>query len=541
MAQGQTGGSQSQWNVVDNVNVSLGSHQLKAGIDYRRLAPSGILPAFNASYTFVSEGAVESNNALAFWNRNARTHPLFKNVSAFVQDEWRLSQRLNLSLGLRWDVNPAPSAAGGLKAYTIQGTGPDTWTLAPQGTPLWRTTWYNFAPRIGVAYIARNTPNQTVIRGGAGLFFDTGQQLGAIAFENAPGFTSTATPALQFPGNPTATTPPIVNPPPPGSRYVQIQDPSPHLQLPYALQWSASIQQALGRAQTVGVFYVGSHSGRLLRLTEFRSSTNPLSSLFRIAQNGLSSDYDSLQIQFQQRMSRGLTTLASYAWSHCLDYGSQNYAYGYQRGNCDVDIRSNVSAAFSYDIPNIGGNRFAKLVANHWGIDDRFIARTAFPVILDGVSLLQPDGQIYHAGLNLVPGQPLYLYGPDCDSRLRALGNLKPNQSCPAGRAINPLAFSSVSTGFGNAPRNFARGFGVWQMNFAVRREFPIYEKLKIQFRAEAFNIFNHPNFGIVNPSFGQKTFGQATATLASSLAVLNPLYQMGGARSLQFALRLEF
>ena len=78
-------------------------------------------------------------------------------------------------------------------------------------------------------------------------------------------------------------------------------------------------------------------------------------------------------------------------------------------------------------------------------------------------------------------------------------------------------------------------------MDVAIRREFPIYERLKLQFRAEAFNVFNHPNFGNINPYTYQSTFGQATATLASSLGILSPLYQMGGPRSMQFALKLIF
>ncbi len=78
-------------------------------------------------------------------------------------------------------------------------------------------------------------------------------------------------------------------------------------------------------------------------------------------------------------------------------------------------------------------------------------------------------------------------------------------------------------------------------MDFAIRRDFPIHERLRLQFRAEAFNIFNHPNFGLVNSRFGQKTFGQATNTLASALGVLSPLYQAGGSRSTQLALKLVF
>jgi hypothetical protein len=107
---------------------------------------------------------------------------------------------------------------------------------------------------------------------------------------------------------------------------------------------------------------------------------------------------------------------------------------------------------------------------------------------------------------------------------------------------VNPNAFANPATGqFGNAPRNFVRGFGSWQMDVAIRRDFPIYERLKLQFRAEAFNVFNHPNFGFVNPVFGSPTFGQATSTLDQSLGTLSSVYQMGGARSMQFALKLVF
>lgn len=200
--------------------------------------------------------------------------------------------------------------------------------------------------------------------------------------------------------------------------------------------------------------------------------------------------------------------------------------------------------AYSYDLPNVGHNGFVNILLHHWGLDDRFTVRTAFPVTLTGFGLLQPNGQFYDEGLNLVPGQPVYLYGSDCNSVLQGLGDLAPGQGCPGGRAINPNAFTNVSSSRGDAPRNYARGFGAWQMDLAVRRDFSFRERLKLQFRAEAFNIFNHPNFGAINGSLcsgSSCTFGQATATLANSLGVLNPLYQMGGPRSMQFALKLVF
>lgn len=332
--------------------------------------------------------------------------------------------------------------------------------------------------------------------------------------------------------------PAIVNPPvPPYSPWGFAS----HLQLPYTLQWNASLQQGLGKLQAVTISYVGSHAARLLQENVYLPSSNPNTSLVTFVQNGLTSDYDSAQVQFQRRLSHGLAVLASYTWSHCIDYGSQNYTIGYQRGNCDFDVRHNLSSAVSFDLPNVGHSSFATAILHHWGIDNRFTARTAFPVTLAGFGLLQPNGELYDEGLSFVPGQPIYLYGSNCASVLQSQGNLQSGQSCPGGKAINPSAFVDVSSGHGNTPRNFARLFGAWQMDFAVRREFPLGEGVKLQFRAEAFNFVNHPNFGAVDGQFGDITFGQATGTLASSLGVLSPLYQMGGPRSMQFALKLIF
>jgi hypothetical protein len=127
----------------------------------------------------------------------------------------------------------------------------------------------------------------------------------------------------------------------------------------------------------------------------------------------------------------------------------------------------------------------------------------------------------------------VYLYGAQCP-------NL-PDSNCPGGRTINPAAFALPAAGNGDAPRNFVRGFGANQVDLAVRRVFPIVEKINLQFRAEAFNILNHPNFGYIQPTYGNVQFGQATQMLNQSLGGLSPLYQQGGSRSMQFALKLQF
>jgi hypothetical protein len=540
--QGPSSAIQRQWNLVDTASFLVGRHQLKLGVDYRRLTPVAVPSSPLIDYLYFSESAVQSNDGLAVAATYAPLYPLYRNFSAFAQDEWKLSSRLNVSLGLRWELDPAPGVTRGLKPYTIEGSSPATWTLAPEGTALWRTTWGNFAPRIGAAYVLRDCADfETVIRGGVGVFYDTGQQAGSAGIQG-PGFSllNILAPA-PFPV-PSSDALPIVNPPVPP--YTVVDGFQSSLKLPYTVQWNATMEQSLGKSQALTVSYVGSYASRLLKDEEYSGSAvgNPNASTIVLYANGLTSDYNALQVQFRRRLSEGLTALGSYTWSHCIDYGSQDLFLAYQRGDCDFDVRQNLSAAFSYDTPNLKRNEFLKAIFDHWGLDDRFSARTGFPVTLSGNQMFDPTtGQQFYGGLNLVPGQPIYFYGANCASVLQGLGDLPAGRECPGGRAINPNAFTAPSSGLGDAPRNFVRGFGAWQMDLAVRRDFPIRDRLKLQFRAEAFNVFNHPNFGYINSNFGQSTFGQATATLASSLGVLSPLYQMGGPRSMQFALKLLF
>jgi hypothetical protein len=164
---------------------------------------------------------------------------------------------------------------------------------------------------------------------------------------------------------------------------------------------------------------------------------------------------------------------------------------------------------------------------NGWGIDGRLMLRDGFPVPLQGSPYADPaTGSILYYGLNTVPDEPLYLYG----------------SQYPGKRAINPAAFSLPASGLaGNAPRNFVRGFGAEQINLAIRRDFTLHEGLSLQFRAETFNLLNHPNFGYIDPTYGDAQFGQSTQMLNQSLATVASQYQQGGPRSMQFALKLHF
>jgi hypothetical protein len=547
LSQGSASGIQRQWNVVDTVDVSLGRHQLRFGIDYRRLSPIVVPSNPFAFYFYGSETSVQTNSVdVAQGQSQAAAYPLYSNFSVFLQDEWRATPRLNLSMGLRWEVNPAPGVTRGTLPYTVQGAQDlSTMTLAPPGTPLWRTSWYNFAPRLGAAYVVRNIAGfETIVRGGGGLFFDTGQQLGSLGFQG-PGVSAVSLfgglfgiPA-GFPALLAQVSPTIINPPVPPYTSANVWAFSPHLQLPYTLQWNLSVEQALGKSQYITVSYVGAHAARLLQQSQVTAGNfNPNFGTVFFNKNGLTSDYSALQMHFQRRLSHGLQSLASYTWSHSIDYGSFNFVVPYTRGNSDFDVGHNFSGALTYELPNTFENKLAGAMLHHWGLDGRFTARTAFPVpLVSGNIIVDPaTGNTFSPNLDLIPGQPVYIFGSQCAA---VYGN---GRGCPGGRAINPNAFSNPAPGeSGNAPRNFARGFGTWQVDLAIRREFPIYERLKLQFRAEAFNVFNHPSFGVIDSTFGDPTFGQALSTLNSSLGVLNPLYQSGGPRSIQLALRLQF
>jgi hypothetical protein len=535
LTQTTTTGEQEQWNVVDVLSSTLGKHSMKAGMDWRRLTPV-VTPAPNIStYLYTSEAAVQGNNvSVGIGQSQASNYPLYTNFSLFAQDEWKATSRLNISSGIRWDVNPAPGVTHGLMPYTISGLdNPATMVLAPQGTSLWKTTWFNIAPRIGVAYVLNPEPTrQTVIRGGGGVFFDTGQQSGSYGF-SGPGFTATnyfgsafASPAT-FPLSVSAVSPPIfVHPTAP---YGPVYTNPSHLQVPYSIQWNVSLEQALGTSQSVSISYVASNGRRLPQQSELNISDNPAFSTVYVYRSGLSSSYNSLQIKYQRQIVGGLQVLGSYTWSHSLDFGSNNSALPFERGNSDYDVRNNTAAAISYDFPKSrGANRIRPLISG-WGADSRFTARTGFPVTLDGNTAVDPGtGALYYTGLDIVPNNPIYLHGS--------------SSHYPGGRRVNPAAFAlPTSNVVGNAPRNFVRGFGAIQTDLALRKNLRLLDSLQAQFRVEAFNIFNHPNFGSIDAYYGNPQFGEATAVLSQSLGVLSPLYQQGGPRSLQMTLKLVY
>lgn len=535
---------QRQINVIDNLSYQAGNHQLKFGVDYRRLAPIYNPRHYTQQGIFNNVAAITSGRvsaAAAFGIKSSK--PLFNNLSLFGQDSWRAAPSLTITYGLRWDVNPPPSEAEGNLPYALQGVeSRSTFALAPRGQRLYETTYNNLAPRIGIAYRPfQKSGRELTIRGGFGVFYDLGNGQTGEAFTRYP-FATRIAPivGVVFPLSPELAALPTFNPPPPFT----INGYDPQLKLPYTLQWNTTLEYLLGSNQVVSASYVGAAGRRLLR-TQIMSNPNPTFSFVSYTNNGATSDYHAMQLQFERRLSRGLQALASYTWAHAIDEisdeqlttGSINNVV---RGNADFDIRHNFSAAVTYQIPAPGKHSFIKALMGRWATDVIARAQSAAPFSISSGTEVDELGRSVQRRVNLTEGIPIYIDDPSAPGGRRLNNAVDPARPgcrgpfcpAPAGRQ-------------GSLGRNSLRGFPLHQIDFALRRQFNLTDRVHLQIRAEAFNLFNHPNFAIPDNNITSTQFGRSTRTLGTSLSTqgagLSPLFQVGGPRSMQFAVRLGF
>lgn len=527
-----TSSIQRQLNLVDTFSRLIGDHQLKFGVDYRRLSPTFRLSRYFQQALFSNANAVRNATVSSLGllaNRDAE--PRFLNFSAFGQDTWRASQRLTLTYGLRWEINPAPSGAGGDDAYTATGLdNPATMTLAPRGTPLYNTSYLNLAPRFGIAYmLSRRTGLETVLRGGAGIFYDMGTGQSTLGFTQPPFSTNFLLPLptnVPFPiSDAAAQPPPFPNPP-----FASVAAFEPDLKLPRTYQWNFAVEQSLGAAQTLTASYVAALGRELINV---RRLVNPNATFqnVQVVGNEATSDYHALQVQFQRRLSRGLQALASYTWAHSLDDASSDFGIGLDHASSDFDLRHSLSAAATYDIPS-PRQRFARVFFGNWSIDAILRSQSATPVDLIARSFFNVFNETINVRPDLISGQPLYIDNPQA----------------PGGRVFNRAAFAiPPASRQGTLGRNVMRGFPLKQTDFSIRRRFGLGERLSLLFRADVFNVFNHPNFADPNNSLSSSTFGQSTVMFGRGLgsgtfgAGLSPLYQVGGPRSMQFSIKVQF
>ncbi len=540
---------QRQLNVVGSLELVKSSHDFKFGVDFRRLNPSLAQRKYGQTALFSGMANVLLGRALSSSVQSLVTPvvPIYLNYSFYGQDNWRISKRLSLTYGLRYEINPPPTEADGRVPATLeQIVDPRTFRLSPTPQPLWKTTYNNFAPRIGLNFQLSQQPGrETAVRGGYGIFYDQGNGVGGQAFLAGYPYLGTRT----FPTNSQFPFTSAVNitPPNPGSLPLsQLYVFDPNLKLPYTHQWNFAIEQSLGRNQTISASYVAAVGRRLLRQETFGGATlagNPIFQSFSqvfVIWNRATSDYHSLQVKFQRRLANNLQVLSHYTWSHSLDNASNESAPfapslflvpDEDRGSSDFDIRHNFSLALSYDLPRLRNRNIGHALLRNWTIQSFITARSAPPVNVVssrdlgfGSFSLRPD---------YIDNQPLYIN----------------DSSIAGGRRFNRAAFRiPTQARQGSLGRNVMRGFPLFQTDIGIGRSFPIKENFGIEFKADVFNIFNHPNFGNPDGDLSNvNTFGTTLLMLGrdlgggGTLGGLNPLYQLGGPRSIQLSLRAHF
>jgi hypothetical protein len=542
---------QRQMNVVDNVFLVKGAHQIKFGIDYRRLSPTyGIHPSQNVNFFSEPEVTSATPSSVSIFN-NDSARPRYDNYSLYGQDTWKITRRLTLDLGLRWELNPAPTEADGKMpavALGITDNPPDVSkaTLAPAGTPFYKTFYTAFAPRFGAAYQLNSTSGrETVLRGGFGVYYDLGS---AGATSGYPLNVRKRLTAVSFPLSAANAALPAITVPTSLPTTATVFSNAENLKLPYTLQWNVALEQSLGRQQSLSLSYVASAARRLLTRQQLNNPAgvltgprpNPKFAGITYTWNGPTSDYHSLQAQYRARFTRGLQALVNYTWSHAIDEVSNDIGtLTLSRGNADFDVRHNLSAAVTYNLPSPNGAPVLKHLFGNWLLDGIVHAQTGRPVNVIAGATVVVDGIALSVRPDVVPGQPFYIKDP----------------TVPGGRRFNAAAFKlpPVNPAFpttrlqGNFGRNVLRELPLFQIDLALGRNFKLTENCKLQLKVELFNVFNHPMFGLYGTSITTPSnFGVPQASLRSSLSgsaasSLSTLYQMGGPRSVQLSLRLSF
>ena len=309
----------------------------------------------------------------------------------------------------------------------------------------------------------------------------------------------------------------------------------------YVQQWNVTTEYAITNSAMLDVAYIGNHGlnlQRVLNVNLFDPAIGqrpyPNFADINIMGDTGQSIYDALQVSFRQRLWRGLQFDLNYTWAHAIDdvedaglfspEPQDNNDFKAERGSGSSDIRHSVSYDLIYSLP-VGRGR--SLLGNVKGVADRLISGWQIASL-----------GILHTGIadTVALGTNTFGNGDFINQRPNAVAGVDPYaQPQTVNQWLNPAAFSMPATGtFGNLGRNTIFGPGLAQIDFSVLKDTPITERTKLQFRAEIFNLANHPNFAQPNTTFGSPSFGEIFNTIGRTLG-------MGTSRQIQLALRFNF
>jgi carboxypeptidase family protein len=564
-------GFSNRFELIGDMMLSRGNHAIQFGTNFQRLQVNDIFPNVpQGSYSFRSwANFLQNTGASTFRGTPARLTDFVRGLrywywSGYIQDDWRVLPNLTLNVGIRYDFQAVPTEVNGkisnfrplVKGGDLAVTG-----VYVLGDPLWlNPTTKDFAPRFGFAWTPF-TKRTTTVRGGFGMFY------GRFDFRdysaNRDGFIAKGFAV----SNPTHFPDGYAELAASGTSQVDnvIYD---SLRTPHVLQWSLNVQQQFGQNSVLTVGYAGSRGLNLISLGNFNAPVtqyiggdltvpvgagprNPAYNSFETISSNADSWYNGLTAEITHRVAAGLQFQVAYTFSKSLSNAEQtsraaltsnrSTGYVFDVGHLDADkslspwdSRNVFKFNYVYELPWgpgkpwLSGNDWTAKILGGWQLGGIVTLKDGSPFTYESqVPAALSAATIQEVRPNAKPGMPVggVILG-------------KPDEMCngrPCLQYYDPNSFLVPGTQqLGNIGRmtGIAPGIATWDSS--IEKNFPVREKLRLEFRAEAFNIFNHANFGIPSRTvFGSNGLPLATAGRISDTTT--------DSRELQFGLKLAF
>ncbi|MDP3000921.1 MAG: TonB-dependent receptor [Bryobacterales bacterium] len=535
------------WQFSELLSLTRGSHFVRFGGDLRRslldmqeLFQCDPQVRFGANYTGDSApdfllGRPRQITQIAQVHNQPRT----TEIGVFAQDDWKISRRLTLNLGLRWDPFFPFSDAMNTFSQVRVGQKSTVFPVAPAGivfsgdsgvpNATIKNQWGNFGPRFGFA-IDPTGAGKASVRGGYGLFYSqVRQQANNQVSTNQPFsiklIVNTPTGGLENPysesGNPFPFTPPQSAQEKAAYKFLTpltVTEWDPDFRNAIVQQWNLSLQRQFFGSYIASVAYVGSKGNHLFMANELNpgiyapggrplDQRRPLYPTFATISDQASfgnSIYHSLQLSLNKRLSKGLTILANYTFAKLIDDSSGDgsvpsnpFSYRNQRGPGDFDIPHRFIGSYIWQLPKLERlHPLLRHVVGSWETNGLVTLESGRPFSV--TSGRDNSGSGMNADRADVAGDP-------------HLDTGRPRAQL-IDRYFNTAAFAQNPAGtFGTSGRNILRDPGTATVDFGMIKGFPIHERHRLQFRAEMFNLFNRVNLGRPNANQSAATFGRIT------------------------------
>jgi hypothetical protein len=557
----QDGGNGYDFNnlhqVNDNVTWTHGAHNMKFGFDFRRATLfRGAANVPRGGLTFAGDLAGTGFAAFLLGYPSNTTTPEGLPITDIVQNrmafygltDWKASRKLTLNLGLRWEYNaPAKDVQGLWRSLSFKTLTDGLPTLIPNiGTPFefYEAQKKLFMPRIGFAY---RWSDNWVVRGGFGIYYNVHQLNNFSILNLNPPKSGTSTFNNTASGGKIANTPtqPVLTYTSPfgtqnNTRATGLNALDEKNNQPYISQWSLDVQRRLPFNTVLSVGYVGNKGTHIDNTIEFNAPTpavgldpntrriipffadgvgGPRRQLtrLRLLDSNANSWYHALQVNAQKRMSHGFQINLAYTWSKAMGEGyGRNEGGGalqntYQnprnraaeKARYGFDFKHSAVINFLYELPTLGlfKDNAAKHVFGGWQLNSIVVLRSGLPFTVSQNNTLNTaespvrpdrlsDGKLSNRTVN-------QWFDPNA---FRVVTCSQPgNNGTDAGRALNQ--YMTQFCHYGSAGQGILEGPGFKNVDFSVLKNMQVYEKLRLQFRAEFFNLFNTPQFNVPNSS----------------------------------------